>query len=1416
MVSAIGALLFLGSATSAFGSGITIPQNSSLNVNTGTLNAAGDISNAGALVLTTGTITLTGNWSNTGAFTAGSGTVNFTAGSGTQTLDSGGTGTGKLFYHLTHSGAGTLQLVNNDIDIDGNFTNSAGTFDANDLDIFCAGDWAKTGGTFTAGTGTVTFDGAGTQTISGANTWYNLVVKASGNRTVQFQSSVAQSITSSAGSLEFYADEGYTLTLAPETAATEWLLQLNSAITKQYVHNVSVSYSNAGPSGTYAEIKADDGTNTDGGNNTNWVFTPTAVRLAKFYALGYTNKVVVYWQTATEYKNAGFNLYRAPSKDGPFTKLNSSLIIGAGSTVTSRSYSFTDSAVKAGTTYFYLLEDVQTNGVKNRHGPVEAHPGLDTDNDGISDDWERCYGLNPSDHNDAALDLDSDDYTNLEEYLQETNPLVSDKDTEEEDTSAEGIKIISQDSAGITLELNTATFTSAAKSENGVVYNLLAIPGYSHNYTKEEGTFKLPTKTTLIGIPQNTQPVIRDISFEKEELRGYRVLPAPRLSVRQIAAQGAIEPIKTLKESFVPQESAAYPDADYPAQIVQINAVSSLRDQRVALLSFYPLTYNPVSGLLNFYKRIRVKINFQTDILSDENNALRELQEYYTSSPRLKIYTRGEGLYKLDYGNIYNAGFYDIVWLDPQTIKLYHHGREIPIYIKGEEDGWFNSDDYIVFYAPTFNSIYSARDCYILEYGGINLGLRMEEVTPPTAEARVFPSAYSYTLHAEENQDYWPEAAGPDDTTDHWFSLNYIFNDAQTDFTLQTNNLSADSSYEASLKIKLWSCLEIPQNHHIQVLLNGYELTQKDWEGRTFQVIETKFPASYLIEGENTVSFNLALDTGEEFDLVLVDYIELCYKKRFSAEENKITFDYSSSELCEFAIPNFTLSDISLYAVSDETSVQRFTGLIPAFNEVNNTYTLTFKDAPVNSKRYIALLQYNAPDSLAVDNPSDLKRLSNQADLLIITAKDFIDTLQPLVELRQRQKLNVRVVDVEDIFDEFNHGVSSPHAIKDFLKYAYKNWKRPAPTYVLLVGDASYDYKDYYSLGRTNFVPTYLTYTQYFGQTGSDNWFVCLDEPQEINGLLQDDILPDMLIGRFPVRTSEELTNIIDKIIAYDTQGWADWQKNLLFIVDEDPQLSAPFLQASQDSIGLLSKNGGYLAAQIRLADYADIKEAKDEIKTNINNGSLWVQFTGHGAVKTWSSSYVFTDRDILELKNYGKYPFIESLTCMDGFYLHPFIYECMAEVFLKQKERGAVAYWSSTGMTDTEGQLAMNKGLFEAVFVDKNTNLGSATTQAKVYSYSINGAYRNDWISTWTLFGDPSLNLKIKKKKPRKKKPAEAPALTGARPRGIVVSETSDSPAISNFDQLLKTAIINFPAAKAWRDFDKRPEDTYEPVPND
>src|SRR4029077_9645517 len=123
--------------------------------------------------------------------------------------------------------------------------------------------------------------------------------------------------------------------------------------------------------------------------------------------------------------------------------------------------------------------------------------------------------------------------------------------------------------------------------------------------------------------------------------------------------------------------------------------------------------------------------------------------------------------------------------------------------------------------------------------------------------------------------------------------------------------------------------------------------------------------------------------------------------------------------------------------------------------------------------------------------PSSLRNPKQAADLVIIAHQDFLAGIEPLKELRRAQGFAVTVVSPEDIYDDFSYGQKTPQAIRDFLAFAVTRWEGP-PRFVLLVGNASRDPKNYFGFGDLDFVPTKTIDTASM-ETASDDWFVDFD-----------------------------------------------------------------------------------------------------------------------------------------------------------------------------------------------------------------------------------------------------------------------------------------------------------------------------------
>jgi hypothetical protein len=341
----------------------------------------------------------------------------------------------------------------------------------------------------------------------------------------------------------------------------------------------------------------------------------------------------------------------------------------------------------------------------------------------------------------------------------------------------------------------------------------------------------------------------------------------------------------------------------------------------------------------------------------------------------------------------------------------------------------------------------------------------------------------------------------------------------------------------------------------------------------------------------------------------------------------------------------------------------------------------------------------------------------------VIAHPSMLAAVEPLLALRRSQGLSVALVDVTDIYDEFSSGQRTPYAIRDFLQRAAQTWRR-TPRFALLVGDATFDPKDYLGFGQLDLVPTKMVATAYL-KTMSDDWFVDFNE----------DGVPDLAIGRLPAATAEDASLMVSKILSREAairtgRSPGSWGSRVLLVSDENFEFN--FETAAAALKPLLPKSIAVQEVSVERAG----ESAPAEITSRINEGQLIVNYAGHGSVERWSRLGAFGDAEAAALANGDRLPVFVLMTCLNGFFADVFS-ESLAEGLMLSPNGGAAAVWASSGLTDATDQAAMNKELFRQLFTKPGITLGEAVIGAK----SSVGAV--DVRRTWILFGDPTMRLR-------------------------------------------------------------------------
>lgn len=921
----------------------------------------------------------------------------------------------------------------------------------------------------------------------------------------------------------------------------------------------------------------------------------------------------------------------------------------------------------------------------------------------------------------------------------------------------------------------------------------------------QSGAPALPYYLTWLAVPPGADVtvVVQETAVTHSQV-GH-IQAAPQMSAQPVAdlpdweraaySQFEIETVPLLVDGL---DEAIYGRSQpYPAQNYYLSEPMYYRDLRLVALQLYPVRYNPVTQELSQARQLEVQVNFSPADLSrvqpaaerhtqhekrldnmllnyEASRAWRSFPaDLQATDPALpegveayKIEIDADGIYEITGQDLADLGL-DLTSADPTTLEMMHNGQPVAYQFIGDPAS-FAPTDRIRFYAwafdgPRLESQYVSHNVFWLWVGG-------QASLVPTIDNEAglgYTAVYSFrheVTRAPEDR-FWTTATNKwdefDNDPDAWY-WDIVNQGAQIltqtyAITLPhpvTSASAADAAYTVEVVSREASNVP-PTNflYDVRASMNTYDtFGQRTWQQLRNVNITGTVPAPYLNENMNDVVVVFATDwTVHPFNpRYFFNRITVEYERQLTAVADYLQFSHNSAGPREFHVGSFSEPDSQqaiIWDVSDRHQPSQI-ALTSADISGSGPYTYTIGHDGPAERLYVAATT-SSVKSVAGLSAYTVNPITptGGADWIAITHADFKPAAELLADHRAQEQfgnLATHVVDIEDIINQYGHGLPLPAAIQNYLTTALLTWDTP-PSYVTLVGLGHYNPRNLHSLGYAAIfdwdadLPNYVLTTIVF----EDRFQGAIPSDHPFTTLIGDDLLPDIALGRLATTSITETYHLVNKIIQYDTNQLtpAAWQNHYLFVADTTDQ-GGNFCAANQQTGNYLP--GSYEQTHLCRPTNSpgDTEQIRADMSAAIHDPDLGVNllnYRGHGSVTRWANPAIL-NTDMTDFwENEDKPLIILSADCLDGNFGWPG-WTALSQTFLHLDNVGSVAHWSSTGLGYTFEHSVLLRGLYEGAFEMGLTALGDAIHQGKIYY--IGGNYHPSEVYSFVLQGDPAMQL--------------------------------------------------------------------------
>lgn len=727
-----------------------------------------------------------------------------------------------------------------------------------------------------------------------------------------------------------------------------------------------------------------------------------------------------------------------------------------------------------------------------------------------------------------------------------------------------------------------------------------------------------------------------------------------------------------------------------------------------------------------------------------------------SSRPAFRLTTEGRWVHHVDFDRLVEAApdLESVPWSDVRLTRL---GDEVPI-LPSDEDAEFGPGDRFEFLAdeplePGHANVFQLR----LDGEGTTTGVRKR--SDPGSEGSLAAGSGGGWVERRVLEEERlrvrldPRQAEADPEIWFWHKLTYVPRDSfELEVPVHDVDRSAPGGIGLVVRLRGWSRPRAKEaDHRVEVSWQGTRVGAIEWEDQDVAVLEVESVPWELVEdGPNRLELVVPPRTPEGakdplVDVVLLDRIELRIPRGGVLRDDQARLVSVGEGTPRDVFAPFDRELRAWGADGQPRSVRS-----GAIEDERRRWRLE-DDAPSNEVVFVH--GETRPVGVERDLPSRWRDRDVGAEYLVVAHGSLVDAVRPLAEFHRSRGLSTVIADVQDLYDEFGHGEPGAEPVRRFVRWAHERWPAPAPRFLLLVGDASWDpysaegddarYADwtfqrwekrrfaknsstsYDDIGSRQLVPTFGVATSQ-GPAASDNPYADLD----------DDGLPELAVGRFPVVEPAEVEAIVAKTIGYfrsEESGTGGDQ--ILWVTNEQHSF-----QRFSDELAAEMAELGYENRKIYPSpEEADNALHQEALTREIGDGPVLVHFFGHGGRYIWRTGPpdlkknhdLFTLEHLDALPTGSRLPVVLSMTCYSAPFDHPTA-DSIGEKFLRVPDRGAVAVFAASWRNSPTRRFSHT--ILEALHGPGT--LGEAIVAAKREIRS------PIMVETYNLLGDPALQL--------------------------------------------------------------------------